>query len=165
MKPASHFDRIVSSFRRRKPKPHTPRFRIAKDRLGWRVFDGEKAIAMFMPLAFDIWSFSPFEPDETVNIEPPGKVVDLHTVHNTFINLGTCGWPKHWLDQDPRRPTVRALGIGRLRIHPHQRHCIRRIGSGFRHARLDARDRRDQQRRLSLCDAQAGALRLRHGVV
>ncbi|MBI4026716.1 MAG: hypothetical protein HY360_17160 [Verrucomicrobia bacterium] len=96
MKQENYFDQIVGSFQRRRPKPHTPRFRIAKERLGWRVFDGEKAIALLMPMQFDIWSFSPFEPDKIANVEPPGKVVDLHTLHNTAINLGTQGWPRHW---------------------------------------------------------------------
>ena len=99
MKPTSHFGRIVRSFHRRKPKPHTPRFHIKRERLGWRVLDGDKAIALFMPAVFDIWSFSPFEPDETANVDPPGKVVDIHTNHNTVINLGMQIWPRHWLAQ------------------------------------------------------------------
>ena len=43
---------------------------------------------MFRQTNLDIWAFSPFEPDEMANPEPPGKVVDLHTVHNTFLNFG-----------------------------------------------------------------------------
>ena len=55
-----------------------------------------------MPLALDIWSFSPFEPDEMANVKPPGKVVDLHTMHNTVVNFGVAGWSRHWLLQgDP----------------------------------------------------------------
>lgn len=55
-----------------------------------------------MPLALDIWSFSPFEPDEMANPDGPGKVVDLHTARNTFLNFGMQGWPKHWNPEDLR---------------------------------------------------------------
>ncbi|MBI4024131.1 MAG: hypothetical protein HY360_04065 [Verrucomicrobia bacterium] len=90
MKQESYFDQIVGSFQRSKPKPHTPRFRIEKERLGWRLFDGDHAIGLFLNkgwFAFDIWSFSPFEPDAMANVRPPGKVIDLHTMHNTALNL------------------------------------------------------------------------------
>ena len=78
---------------------HTPQFHIRQEGGNWRIFDGDKAIALFGQHHLDIWSFSPFEPDEMANVKPPGKVVDLHTMHNTVINFGTQGWPKHWLLQ------------------------------------------------------------------
>ncbi len=90
------YQRIMDSFRKKTPAGHRPEFRIRKDRLGWMIADGGKDIAVFMPMALDIWSFSPFEPDEKANENPPLKVVDLHTVHNTFINFGMQGWPRHW---------------------------------------------------------------------
>lgn len=90
---------MLASFKRSKPKPYTPDFRIVREQNNWRIFDGDKALALFGQHLLDIWSFSPFEPDEMANIEPPGKVVDLHTMHNTVINFGACGWPKHWLAQ------------------------------------------------------------------
>ena len=95
----NYFDQILTSFKRSSPKPYTPHFRIVSEQNDWLIFDGEKQIARFMPLALDIWSFSPFEPDEMANVEPPGKVVDLHTVHNTVVNFGTQTWPRHWLAQ------------------------------------------------------------------
>jgi len=87
--------RIIESLQR-KTKPYFPSFSIRKEGDGWRVFDGKRAIAMFRQTNLDIWAFSPFEPDEIANPEPPGKVVDLHTVHNTFLNFGMQEWPKHW---------------------------------------------------------------------
>lgn len=94
-----HFEEIMESFALNKSKPHQPKFHVEPDRLGWRIFDGEKALALFTPMWFDIWSFSPFEPDEMANVEPPVNVVDLHTVHNTYINLGMQTWPPHWHKQ------------------------------------------------------------------
>ena len=90
---------ILKSFERPRSKPYVPRFRVERDERGWRVYDGAHSIALFMPIVLDIWSFSPFEPDVLFNVEPPGKVVDLYTVHNTFVNLGAHAWPRHWLDQ------------------------------------------------------------------
>src|ERR1043166_9061356 len=96
MRDRTYFDRILASFIRAKPRDHAPRFHIQREQNNWRVFDGPRAIALFMPLALDIWSFSPFEADQMANTEPPGKLLDLHTVHNTLINLGVQGWPRHW---------------------------------------------------------------------
>ena len=90
------FDRISESLCRIAPQPYQPSFRLEADGDQWRVFDGDRALARFYPLFLDIWAFSPFEPDEIANPEPPGKVVDLHTVHNTFLNFGMQGWPRHW---------------------------------------------------------------------
>jgi len=87
---------ILRSFERPEPKPYTPDFAIREEARGWRLFDHDTALGLFMPSAFDIWSFSPFEPPEMANLEEPGKVVDLHTVHNTFLNLGLHGWPVEW---------------------------------------------------------------------
>lgn len=99
MKQAGYFDRMLASFKLSRPRSHTPQFRIRPEGRNWRIFDGDKAIALFAPHHLDIWSFSPFEPDEMANVEPPGRVVDLHTMHNTVINFGTQTWPKHWLAQ------------------------------------------------------------------
>lgn len=95
------YQKIMESFRKKSPARHAPDFSVAKEKNGWRIRDGGSDIALFMPMALDIWSFSPFEPDEKANIRPPLKVVDLHTVHNTFINFGFQGWPQHWLKAHP----------------------------------------------------------------
>jgi hypothetical protein len=96
-----YLDQILTRFHLRTPRPHRPAFHVRRETGGWRVFDGERALAFFMPLALDIWAFSPSAPDEIANPEAPGKVVDLHTVHNSFINFGAHGWPRHWFT-DPR---------------------------------------------------------------
>ena len=51
-------------------------------------FDGQKAASHAMPTAMDIWSFSPFEPDEMANKTRKSRVLDVHTVHNTWIGSG-----------------------------------------------------------------------------
>lgn len=87
---STYFQEILTSFSRQKPKPHTPKFRVEHDPLGWRLFDGDTAIGLFLNngwLAFDLWSFSPFEPPVMGHVQAPGKVVDLHTMHNTALNL------------------------------------------------------------------------------
>ncbi len=94
---SAYFQQILESLKRRRQKPHRLRLRLEPDGTNWRVFDGSRQIALFMPLMLDIWSFSPFEPDELANVEPPGKVVDIHTLRNTAINFGFQGWPPHWL--------------------------------------------------------------------
>jgi hypothetical protein len=91
-----HFQTILDSMRRDTPRPHTPRFGVKPEGDGWRLFDGDKAIALVGTSFLDIWSFSPFEPDEIANADVPGKVVDLHTVHNTYLNFGFQTWPRHW---------------------------------------------------------------------
>ena len=96
------FVRILDSFKRVASCLHQPCFRAEAAGANWLIFDGNKPLACFMPLALDIWSFSPFEPDEMVNREAPDKVVDLYTVHNTFLNFGMSGWPKHWNQTDLR---------------------------------------------------------------
>lgn len=93
-----HLERILKSFEQKKRTTYTPQFSVKKEKQGWRVFDGETAIGLLMPTAFDIWSFSPHEKPEIANVEPPGKVVDLHTVHNTFVNIALHGWPKKWTE-------------------------------------------------------------------
>ena len=97
-----YFEKIMNSMRVDTVRSHTPSFRLEAEGANWRVFDGDRALALFYPLFLDIWSFSPFEPNEISNPEPPGKVVDLHTVHNTFLNFGMQGWPKHWKPADLR---------------------------------------------------------------
>ncbi|MEI6424685.1 MAG: hypothetical protein WCP55_20885, partial [Lentisphaerota bacterium] len=91
-----HFEKILNSMKLDKPHQYIPDFHLELEGDGWRVFDGDRAMARFYPQFLDIWAFSPFEPDEIANPEPPGKVVDLHTVHNTFLNFGMQEWPKHW---------------------------------------------------------------------
>jgi len=97
-------DDILKSLEQPEAKPYTPDFAVREDPRGWRLFDGDTALAVFMPSALDIWSFSPFEPPEMANLEEPGQVVDLHTVHNTYLNLGLQGWPEEWLEgaSDPQ---------------------------------------------------------------
>ena len=91
-----YLDNILDSLCRTAPRTHIPAFRLQAEGENWRVFDGDRALALFRPTNLDIWAFSPFEPDEIANAEPPGKVVDLHTVHNSYINFGSSGWPRHW---------------------------------------------------------------------
>lgn len=90
------FDRILARLSKAEPSAYQPSFHLEADGANWRVFDGDRALALFYPQFLDIWAFSPFEPDEIANPEPPGKVVDLHTVHNTFLNFGMQEWPKQW---------------------------------------------------------------------
>ena len=87
--------RILTSMPREAP-PHRPAFRLETAGENWRIFDGDRALALFRPTSLDIWAFAPFAPDEIANPEPPGKVVDVHTVHNTYLNFGVSGWPRHW---------------------------------------------------------------------
>lgn len=95
-----HVERILKSLELRKKKPYTPAFHIVREQQGWRIFDRKTPIAFAMSCgAFDIWSFSPFEPAEIANPEPPGKVWDLHTLHNSFVNLAAHGWPTSWRQQ------------------------------------------------------------------
>ena len=90
------FESILKSLQGAAPRPYTPAFRLEAEGDAWHVFDGDRPLAKFYPLFLDIWALSPFEPDIKANPEPPGAVVDLHTVHNTFLNLGMQGWPRHW---------------------------------------------------------------------
>ncbi|MFA6292235.1 MAG: hypothetical protein WC637_10660 [Victivallales bacterium] len=105
-----YFEKIMNSMRRETARTHAPAFRIEADAANWRIFDGDRQLACFMPLALDIWAFSPFEPDVIANPDPPGKVVDLHTVHNTFLNFGMQGWPKHWNPADLRWSWEKDMG-------------------------------------------------------
>ncbi len=89
-------ERIVKSFEQDKKRPHKAEFRIKKEKRGWRLLDGNTALAFFYPTFLDIWSFSPFEEPVLYNEEDPGAVVDLYTVHNTMVNLAAHGWPRHW---------------------------------------------------------------------
>lgn len=98
-----YFQQILDSFHQRRRRPHTPDFRIQRHRTGWRVFDGQTPIAFCWPTFMDIWSFSPFEEPQLAHVEEPGAVVDLHTVHNSVVNLAPHGWPRHWL-ADGRSP-------------------------------------------------------------
>ncbi len=102
MKENSWLKTIVDSLKTNAPNAYTPALHIQDEGDAWRVFDGDRQLATFYPLFLDIWAFSPFEPDEIANPEPPGKVVDLHTVHNTFLNFGMQGWPRHWSPADLR---------------------------------------------------------------
>ena len=104
-----HFETIVDSLRRAAPRPHSPAFRIQAEGENWRIFDGDRALALFRRTNLDIWAFSPFEPDEIANPEPPGKVVDLHTVHNTYINFGI--YPRQWHGRSMVWNWLRTAGI------------------------------------------------------
>jgi hypothetical protein len=90
---------ILKSLKARIGKAYTPKFHVRREERGWRVFDGQTAIALFTPLALDIWAFSPFEPPILANTDPPDKVWDLYTMHNTYLNLGFQTWPRHWQEQ------------------------------------------------------------------
>jgi len=94
-----YYAEIVKSLGQKQKKPYTPQFRVRKEKRGWRVFDAETAIAFFYPTFLDIWSFSPFEPPILFNVQEPGRVVDLYTVHNTVVNLAAHGWPKQWFGE------------------------------------------------------------------
>lgn len=92
-----HFDQILTALKHARPRRHTPRFRLRREKNGWRIFDGSEAIAFAYQRGyyhFDIWSFSPFEPHVMANPDPPGAVVDLHTLHNTTINLPFVSAPE-----------------------------------------------------------------------
>ena len=87
---------ILESMEEDSSRQHSPKFRVVREARGWRMCDGDRDIGFCYPTFFDIWSFSPFEPPEIANPESVGKVVDLHTLHNTMINLAPHGWPGHW---------------------------------------------------------------------
>ncbi len=93
-----YFDQIVNSFSKDVPRQYSPRFHIRREDLGWRIFDGDIDIAMVLVqnVVFDIWRFSPWEEPIIHNTEPLDKVIDLHTMHNTYINMGKHGWPEAW---------------------------------------------------------------------
>ncbi len=67
-------EQIVKSFEQDKKRPYKPEFRLKKEKRGWRVLDGDTAIAFFYPTFFDIWSFSPFEEPTIQNEAEPGAV-------------------------------------------------------------------------------------------
>ncbi len=90
------FQKIEKALLLKEPRAYVPAFRIAREGEDVRLFDGDRALALFRQTNLDIWAFSPFEPDVMANPEPPGKVVDLHTVHNTYLNFGAHAWPAHW---------------------------------------------------------------------
>lgn len=82
------YKKILESFVKPSRRRYSPEFRVTTDANGWRLSDGDQPVAFFgKEFYFDIWQFSPFEPPEMANVEPAGKVRDLHTLHNTFINL------------------------------------------------------------------------------
>ena len=95
--PTVYLAQILKSIEKDNPREHSPEFRVVREAKGWRMCDGDTDIGFCYPTFFDIWSFSPFEPPEIANPEPVGKVVDLHTLHNTTINLAPHGWPAHWI--------------------------------------------------------------------
>ncbi|MCE9613909.1 MAG: hypothetical protein K8T26_06500 [Lentisphaerae bacterium] len=104
------YDTISNAMQRPAVQPHQPAFHLERDGVNWTLHDGARALASFMPHALDIWSFSPFEPEEAANPDGPGHVVDLHTVRNTFLNFGTAGWPGHWNAADLRWQWEQASG-------------------------------------------------------
>ncbi len=93
------FEKVLEHCRGPRPRVHRPKFRTEPGpRGGWRIFDGEKAIADALPEAFDVWSFSPFEPDVFVadSVGEPSATLDVHTVRNTWLNFGSHGWLPSW---------------------------------------------------------------------
>ena len=102
------FEPVVESCKGSAPKAHAPAFRLEPAEQGWKIFDGEKAALHVTTTMADIWSFSPFEPDEMANKTRTSRVIDVHTVHNTFVNLGFQGWPasaggQSWMNWDWRK--------------------------------------------------------------
>ncbi|MHB9026129.1 MAG: carbohydrate binding domain-containing protein [Armatimonadota bacterium] len=92
----SYFERILQSLQAPVPRPYTPAFRIEESTWGWRIFDGDTSIAEFSAkagLSFDIWKFSPFEPEIVVNEVNNSSVYDLYTMRNTLVNMpiDRCG--------------------------------------------------------------------------
>jgi len=86
----SSFQRIVSSLVKTAPRDYTPEFRIADGKRGKRIFDGDREIGFVHTegwFFFDLWSFSPFEPDVCANAEVHPYVQDMHTCRNSNINL------------------------------------------------------------------------------
>jgi len=85
-----HMDRILESFELERARDYTPSFSVKEEKRGWRLFDGDTDIAFFSRgywYFFDIWSFSPHESPVMANIREPGAVWDVHTLHNTMVNL------------------------------------------------------------------------------
>lgn len=92
--------KIIESLAAPTPRDYTPEFALRREAQGWRLCDGDTAVAFLYPTFFDIWQFSPFEPPVMANTQTAGKVVDLHTLHNSYLNLALHGWPRHWCDAD-----------------------------------------------------------------
>ncbi|MBI2193574.1 MAG: hypothetical protein HYU36_16480 [Planctomycetes bacterium] len=83
-------ERILASFEGRVPLSYTPSFRVEREAKGWRIYDRAEAIGFFGDcgwLFFDIWKFSPHDPAIFANERMAGKVVDIHTLHNTVMNI------------------------------------------------------------------------------
>ena len=81
---------ILESQQKAQAKAYTPAFRVEKEAPGWRIFDGKRAIGFFADRSwffFDLWAFSLFAPDIKANADWPTTVFDLHTMHNTDVNL------------------------------------------------------------------------------
>ena len=75
-------DKILPSLIAAQPRDYAPSFSVREPgHQGWRVADGDEAVAFLLPTAFDIWRFSPWEEPILANREPPGTLLDLHTVH------------------------------------------------------------------------------------
>ncbi len=92
----SGYRRILDSLIAAQPQAYTPRFHVARERWGWLISDGDLPIARYAldgDFHFDIWQFSPFAAPIMANPEPIGAVCDIHTMHNTVINLpiDRCG--------------------------------------------------------------------------
>jgi hypothetical protein len=89
-------DQIVANCHGRLSAEHRPDFRVEPGEPGWRVFDCDKPLLHAMTTALDIWSFSPFEPDQFATPPRQSSVIDVHTARNTWMNLGLQGWPAAW---------------------------------------------------------------------
>lgn len=90
MTTTSYMNRIIARFERKTAKPYTPRFRVERELMGWRLFDGAREIGFVLNRgwhAFDLWSFSPFAPPIEPYVRSDSRVMDLHTMRNTALNL------------------------------------------------------------------------------
>ena len=132
-----YLETILNSLRRAAPRPYTPAFHVEAEGEDWRIFDGKRALALFRQTNLDIWAYSPFEPDEMANVEPPGKVVDLHTVHHTYSNFGFP--PRHWggkpLDWTWLRTTGPELEARIATNGPDGENCVWRLTVAYDPAR------------------------------
>ncbi|MCC6581083.1 MAG: hypothetical protein IT440_11645 [Phycisphaeraceae bacterium] len=93
----TRFNALLDTLRLPASRPYSPDFHVKTQKDGFLLLDGPRELARFYPTCMDIWAFGPFEPDILFNPQSPDHVVDLHTLRNTTVNLGTQIWPRHWL--------------------------------------------------------------------
>jgi hypothetical protein len=99
-----YYERLLASQVQSRPRAHTPEFSVVPQGNTFLLRDGTRELGRCYNTFMDLWAFSPFTADIRFNTAPPGPVVDLHTLHNTTINFGLQGWPRHWLTNFPAAP-------------------------------------------------------------